>query len=56
MPVGELLKELGTKDLPNLWLPDAEAFVEVPEIPLLGTGKSDLKGIKQIALERFAPA
>jgi acyl-[acyl-carrier-protein]-phospholipid O-acyltransferase/long-chain-fatty-acid--[acyl-carrier-protein] ligase len=56
MPVGELLKQLATKDLPNLWLPDADAFLEVPEVPLLGTGKTDLKTVKKMALDRFAPA
>jgi acyl-[acyl-carrier-protein]-phospholipid O-acyltransferase/long-chain-fatty-acid--[acyl-carrier-protein] ligase len=54
-PVPEVLKALATKDIPNLWLPDAESFVEVPEIPLLGTGKFDLKAIKQLALDRFGP-
>ncbi|MBI1346482.1 MFS transporter [bacterium] len=52
--VPSILKELGACDLPNLWLPDAEAFAEVSEIPLLGTGKTDLKAVKQLAAERFS--
>ncbi len=39
--------------LPNLWIPRADSFIEVDGIPTLGTGKVDLKGIKEIALERL---
>ena len=49
--VEELLQELSDAGLPNLWLPSRESFYEVEGIPLLGTGKLDLKGIKQMALE-----
>ena len=38
----EILKELSEADIPNLWLPSADSFIEVPEIPVLGTGKLDL--------------
>lgn len=54
--VGTILKELGDCQLPNLWMPDADAFIEVDAIPMLGTGKVDLKGIKSLAAERCAPA
>ena len=30
-----------------------EMFLEVAEIPHLGTGKVDLKGLKALALEKF---
>lgn len=39
----------------NLWLPGTDAFFEVDEIPLLGTGKLDLKAAQQMA-EEFAGA
>ncbi len=53
----EILKELGERDLPNLWIPGRDAFMQVDEIPILGTGKLDLKGIKLVAMEKFgAPA
>ena len=39
--------------LSNLWIPSADNFVEVEQIPLLGTGKLDLKGIRQLAEERL---
>ena len=49
----DILKELQGKGLPNLWLPSADSFCQVDQIPILGTGKLDLKGIKQTALEKF---
>jgi acyl-[acyl-carrier-protein]-phospholipid O-acyltransferase/long-chain-fatty-acid--[acyl-carrier-protein] ligase len=54
MPVDQVLKQLQASGLPNLWLPSRDSFVEVAEIPVLGTGKLDLRGIKQVALERIA--
>jgi len=52
MPLDELLKKLGESGLPNLWIPSRDSFIEVDEIPVLGTGKLDLKAIRQIARER----
>ncbi|MFO1490508.1 MAG: acyl-[ACP]--phospholipid O-acyltransferase [Kiritimatiellia bacterium] len=37
--------------LPNLWKPARDAYLRVPAIPLLGTGKTDLQAVKRIALE-----
>jgi acyl-[acyl-carrier-protein]-phospholipid O-acyltransferase/long-chain-fatty-acid--[acyl-carrier-protein] ligase len=54
LPVPEVLNRLAQVGLPNLWLPSADSFCEVPEVPLLGTGKTDLKAVKKLALERFA--
>jgi acyl-[acyl-carrier-protein]-phospholipid O-acyltransferase/long-chain-fatty-acid--[acyl-carrier-protein] ligase len=53
-PIPQILNELAATGLPNLWLPAKDDFVEVEEIPLLGTGKFDLKAIKSLALERRA--
>jgi len=53
-PVDEVLKQLGEADIPNLWLPSADSFIEVPEIPILGTGKLDLKAVKELALAKTA--
>ena len=36
-------------DIPNLWKPDTRAWIPVDELPTLGTGKLDLKGLKRIA-------
>ena len=46
-------QELSTAGLPNLFIPSPDSFIQVHEIPVLGTGKLDLKGIRDIALARF---
>jgi acyl-[acyl-carrier-protein]-phospholipid O-acyltransferase/long-chain-fatty-acid--[acyl-carrier-protein] ligase len=48
----ELSQKLAKRNLPNLWLPKERDFIQVAELPLLGTGKVDLKRVKQIALEK----
>jgi acyl-[acyl-carrier-protein]-phospholipid O-acyltransferase/long-chain-fatty-acid--[acyl-carrier-protein] ligase len=52
-PVEEILKELSATGMPNLWLPNKNSFLEVDEIPILGTGKLDLRAIKTVAEEHF---
>ncbi|HBL47946.1 MAG TPA: acyl-[ACP]--phospholipid O-acyltransferase, partial [Planctomycetaceae bacterium] len=52
--VDEILKRLASENLPNLWMPSSDSFLEVETIPLLGTGKLDLAKIKQVACEAFA--
>jgi acyl-[acyl-carrier-protein]-phospholipid O-acyltransferase/long-chain-fatty-acid--[acyl-carrier-protein] ligase len=49
--VRELTGKLGGLGLPNLWLPRAESFHRVDSIPLLGSGKTDLKRVKELARE-----
>jgi acyl-[acyl-carrier-protein]-phospholipid O-acyltransferase / long-chain-fatty-acid--[acyl-carrier-protein] ligase len=51
----ELRKGLAEAGLPNLFIPSADGFVEVPEIPILGTGKLDLRGVKAMAMEKATP-
>jgi len=46
-----VLEGLGTMGLPNLFLPRRDSFVFVDEIPVLGTGKTDLRAIKTAAKE-----
>ncbi len=48
-------KELSGRGLPNLWVPSERDFFAVPELPLLGSGKVNLKGIKEIALTLALP-
>jgi len=43
------LEKLTASDLPNLWKPKAEAFVRVEQFPMLGTGKLDLRKVKETA-------
>ncbi len=49
-PIKQIIDELAATGLPTLWIPSQDGFIQVPEIPILGTGKLDLKGIKQAAL------
>ncbi|TWT96084.1 Bifunctional protein Aas [Botrimarina colliarenosi] len=49
----EVIAALRTRGLPNLWIPSADCFMEVPELPLLGSGKLDLKGLASVALAKF---
>ncbi len=49
----ELRKGLSEAGLPNLFIPSSDSFIEVAELPILGTGKLDLKAIKLIAQEKF---
>ncbi|MFP6738866.1 MAG: AMP-binding protein, partial [Planctomycetota bacterium] len=39
--------------LPNLFIPRPNQFIKVEALPVLGTGKMDLRGIKLIAQEAF---
>jgi acyl-[acyl-carrier-protein]-phospholipid O-acyltransferase / long-chain-fatty-acid--[acyl-carrier-protein] ligase len=36
-------------DLPALWKPRANQFFHVDALPVLGTGKIDLRGVKALA-------
>ena len=51
---GVLWERLSATDLPNLWIPRRDALVPIEAIPTLGTGKVDLRQVKQMALERAA--
>jgi acyl-[acyl-carrier-protein]-phospholipid O-acyltransferase/long-chain-fatty-acid--[acyl-carrier-protein] ligase len=44
-----VLEKFAACDLPNLWKPKADAFHHVESFPLLGTGKLDLRGVKEMA-------
>lgn len=51
--VCRLLQQAG---LPNLWIPGTESFIQVEKIPVLGTGKLDLRALKALAVEKLQPA
>ncbi len=51
--VKEVQDELQKVGFPNLWIPSSDSFVEVECIPLLGTGKLDLRALKDAAIEKF---
>lgn len=46
-----LCRRLIEQSLPPLWIPGADSFYQIPEIPVLGTGKLDLKRVKELAEE-----
>jgi acyl-[acyl-carrier-protein]-phospholipid O-acyltransferase/long-chain-fatty-acid--[acyl-carrier-protein] ligase len=48
-----IVKQLAAEGLPNLWIPSTDSFFEVQQIPLLGTGKLDLQGVKELAQEKL---
>src|SRR5262249_22738927 len=50
--VPQACRQLASRGLPNLWLARERDFVQVAELPVLGTGKLDLKRCKEIALEK----
>ena len=49
--VEEMQQALKDEKLPNIFIPTADSFFKVDALPLLGTGKLDLRGIKELALK-----
>jgi acyl-[acyl-carrier-protein]-phospholipid O-acyltransferase/long-chain-fatty-acid--[acyl-carrier-protein] ligase len=49
--IGACLKRLSEIGLPNLWIPRQDAFFKVDALPCLGTGKMDLRRIRELARE-----
>jgi acyl-[acyl-carrier-protein]-phospholipid O-acyltransferase / long-chain-fatty-acid--[acyl-carrier-protein] ligase len=45
-----LQRHMAESAIPNLWKPGRDCYVEVESLPILGTGKLDLKGLKEIAM------
>jgi acyl-[acyl-carrier-protein]-phospholipid O-acyltransferase/long-chain-fatty-acid--[acyl-carrier-protein] ligase len=50
--VKSLTQKLTARGLPNLGLPGERDFYEIAEIPVLGSGKLDLKRVRDLALDR----
>lgn len=48
--VDRVLEELSKVDLPNLWKPKRSEFFRVEALPLLGSGKLDLKALQEMAI------
>jgi acyl-[acyl-carrier-protein]-phospholipid O-acyltransferase/long-chain-fatty-acid--[acyl-carrier-protein] ligase len=51
--LAELLKKLPQLGLPNLWVPRPNQFFYVDALPLLATGKRDLRTVRDLA-NRFS--
>ncbi|PQO26545.1 MFS transporter [Blastopirellula marina] len=50
----QLREGLVARGLPNIFIPGQDAFYQVAELPVLGSGKLDLQAIKQMALAEAA--
>jgi acyl-[acyl-carrier-protein]-phospholipid O-acyltransferase/long-chain-fatty-acid--[acyl-carrier-protein] ligase len=48
----DLWEKLAQTELPLLWLPKRDDLHVIDAIPTLGTGKVDLRKVKQLALEK----
>ena len=46
-----VLEKLANSGLPNLWIPRANQFFHIDELPHLGSGKLDLRRVHEVALE-----
>ena len=49
----KICRELAQSGLPNLWIPSSDSFTEIEELPVLGSGKLDLRKINEIAKGLF---
>ena len=51
LPIGtdELWQRLNASTLPKLWVPQRDAFRQIEEMPILGSGKLDLKALRKLA-------
>jgi len=47
-----IVKKLIAAGLPSIYIPGADGFIKVDAIPILGTGKLDLRGLRTLALEK----
>ncbi|HLJ44703.1 MAG TPA: acyl-[ACP]--phospholipid O-acyltransferase [Bryobacteraceae bacterium] len=47
-----LWQQLSDTSLPRLWLPKRENFYQIDTLPTLGTGKLDLRAVKNLALTK----
>lgn len=51
----EIATGLRAAGLPNLWIPAPDSYLPVEQIPVLGSGKLDLKGVAELAKRNFPP-
>ena len=49
----KIIKKMHEEGIPNIWIPDRGAFINVESIPILGTGKLDLAAVKKIVAQNF---
>ncbi len=49
MSPDEIHKALTASRIPRLWIPSVRDFIQVSEIPIPGTGKIDLRRLRELA-------
>ncbi|MGH9202338.1 MAG: AMP-binding enzyme, partial [Vicinamibacterales bacterium] len=54
LAAAELWKQLAETGLPNLWIPKRENLYSIDALPLLASGKLDLKTIRDLAVRLAA--
>ena len=47
-----IVRKLIEAGLPGIFVPSPDSFIQVEAIPILGTGKLDLRGLQKLALEK----
>ncbi|MCQ2380647.1 MAG: AMP-binding protein [Victivallaceae bacterium] len=45
----EIIEHIRSLNVPNIWIPKKDDFIKVSAIPLLGSGKLDLRKLKEMA-------
>jgi acyl-[acyl-carrier-protein]-phospholipid O-acyltransferase / long-chain-fatty-acid--[acyl-carrier-protein] ligase len=51
--IPEILEKVAAQGLANLFIPARNHFIKVDTLPVLGTGKTDLRGVKRLAAEQI---
>jgi len=51
--IAPILEKVAAGGLPNLFIPRRDHFLKVDSLPVLGTGKLDLRQVRRIAMERL---
>ena len=49
-----ILEKLSDSGLPNLFIPKQDNFLKVDQLPILGTGKLDLRALKRLAMKSLS--
>lgn len=49
----DMISKLDDIDLPKIFIPKQGAFYNIDEIPILGTGKMDIKAVKELAKKLY---
>lgn len=51
-----VFRDFSAAELPNLWKPKRDQFIRVDALPVLGTGKTDLRKVKEMAAQADSAA